>query len=130
MMKYGKDITKEIAAYLENGVNRTDAVVLSGISYETFTVWMKTHPEFSEAIKKAETKCKHRNISIIQKAARKTWQAAAWYLERKYHEEFALKQRHELTGRDGGPIVSAGLDLSKVDDDTLMKLANSKDAIE
>lgn len=102
-MKYGKVITEEIARYLAQGVGRCDSSELSGISFETFTQWMKK-PDFSEAIKKAEASCKHRNIALIQKAALTTWQAAAWWLERKYPNEFALKHKLEHSGDDGGPI--------------------------
>lgn len=91
-MKYGPEKTLEIAQHLREGSNRTDACLLSDISYETFTEWMKK-PEFSEPIKKAEAECKARNIKIIQKAAITTWQAAAWWLERKHHVEFALKNQ-------------------------------------
>lgn len=78
---------------MSNGSNRTDAVALAGISYETFTVWMRERPEFAESIKKAEAVCKQRNITIVQKAAVTTWQAAAWWLERKHPNEFGLKMR-------------------------------------
>lgn len=100
-MKYGPEITEEVARYLKNGNNRTDSVTLSGISYETFTVWMGTKPEFSEAIKRAEAECKARNITIIQKAAIKTWQAAAWYLERRFQDEYAIRQKLELNDERG-----------------------------
>jgi len=97
-MKYNEDIIKEICDNLKIGINRTDTCDLVGISYETFTVWMQK-PEFSERVKKAEIECKKRNISIIQKAAINTWQAAAWWLERKYSEEFALKNLTEHSGK-------------------------------
>lgn len=91
-MKYGPEMTAEIAQLLQNGASRTDACALVSIVYDTFSDWMKK-PEFVEAIKKAEATCKQRNVTIIQKAAIKTWQAAAWWLERKHPEEFALKHR-------------------------------------
>lgn len=97
-MKYGPEITLEISNYLQNGNNRTDSCILAGISYETFTVWMKDKPEFSESVKKAEAHCKARNIAIVQKAALTTWQAACWWLERKHPDEFALKMRNADTG--------------------------------
>ncbi len=61
-MKYGKEITDEICKTLSTGVGRVDSCILADISYETFTVWMRDHAEFSEAIKKAETVCKSRNM--------------------------------------------------------------------
>lgn len=100
MGKYCPEIVSEIAQYLQNGSNRTDAAVLAGINFDTFNEWRKEHPEFSDAIKKAEATCKNRNIAIVQKAAITTWQAAAWWLERKHPEEFALKDRERDKGRD------------------------------
>lgn len=101
-MKYGSEIIVSIATYLRNGNNRTDATTLADISYETFCVWMRERPEFAEAVKKAEAECKGRNIAIIQKAALTSWQAAAWWLERKHSAEFALK-RDDLKSPDDVP---------------------------
>lgn len=92
-MKYGPEITKEICGYLETGSNRTDSCILAGINFDTFRDWFKKFPEFSEAIKKAEVKFKQFNVMMVLKASEKSWQAAAWMLERKFHEEFALKAR-------------------------------------
>lgn len=103
-MKYCKEITEEICTLLSQGMGRVDAASLADINYDTFCQWMKK-PEFSDAIKKAEMKCKQRNIALIQKAALSTWQAAAWWLERKCSEEFALKQKLEHMGKDGAPLT-------------------------
>lgn len=103
-MKYGKAIIDEIEKSLRMGMTQEDAATLAGISEETFYQWKKKKPEFSEAIKKALLICKQRNVGIIQKAAISTWQAAAWYLERRFPLEFALRQRHEVSGPNGGPI--------------------------
>lgn len=97
-MKYCKEITNEICEQLKGGMTRTDTCEFIGIAYETFCQWMKK-PEFSEAIKKAEQKCKGRNIGIIQKAALTTWQAAAWWLERKHKDEYSSKQNLEHSGQ-------------------------------
>lgn len=97
-MKYSQEIIDEICKYLKAGNNQHDSAVLAGISDETFHVWRREKPEFSEALKKAEYECKARNIAFIQKAAEKSWQASAWYLERKYNDEFALKQINEVNG--------------------------------
>ena len=100
-MKYTPEITAAICKNLNNGNNRTDTCVLVGICYDTFIEWQKK-PEFTEAIKKAEAECKSRNIQIIQKAAITTWQAAAWWLERKYKDEYALKT--EFAGDKKNPL--------------------------
>ena len=120
-MKYSQEITEEICKYLRAGNSQKDSAILSGITEETFYDWQRPesdqyHPEFSESLKKAELECKARNIALIQKAAEKSWQAAAWSLERKYNNEYALKQINELYGKDGEPIklnLIGGADISE-----------------
>ena len=104
MAKYSSEMTADICKWLRAGSSQRDSAVLAGISEDTFYTWIKEKPEFSEAIKKAEQECKARNIAIIQKAGEKSWQAAAWYLERKYHNEFALKNVTQLVGPDDKEI--------------------------
>ncbi len=90
-MKYGPEKTREICELLERGNFRTNACSLVKISYETFTEWMQK-PEFSEAVKAAESKCVDYHLDVIQKAAKKDWRASAWYLERRVSEYFADKK--------------------------------------
>jgi hypothetical protein len=94
-------MTQEICKHLAAGMGRVDSCILSDIHYDTFCEWMK-RAEFSEAIKKAEASCKERNIALIQRAATKSWQAAAWTLERKYPMEFGIKMAH--SNADGTPL--------------------------
>jgi hypothetical protein len=93
LTKYGPEMTQEICKHLSAGMGRVDSCILADIHYDTFCEWMK-RAEFSEAIKKAETSCKERNLVLIQRAAPKSWQAAAWLLERKYPSEFAQRVAH------------------------------------
>lgn len=102
-MKYTKEIINQICDELRLGQTREDACAYVGIHKDTFYDWLKKKSEFSDAVLKAETECKRRCIGIIQKASITTWQAAAWWLERKYKNEFSL--RSELTGSDGGNPV-------------------------
>lgn len=84
---------------------------------------------FAEAVEKAEAEAEAAAIMRIQKAARggseiKTevikkpdgtettrttlqepqWTADAWFLERKFHMDWARRDRAEVTGKDGGAI--------------------------
>ena len=45
--------------------------------------------EFAEALEKAQGGFIDANLRIIRKAAKKTWQAAAWLLERTRPQEFS-----------------------------------------
>ena len=56
-----------------------------------------------DRITKAQADAIVRNVAIIQKAAGDgTWQAAAWWLERTQHRDYA--RRTILTGNDDGPV--------------------------
>lgn len=97
--KYNDETILIIYKALREGMSRRDACIAAGISEDTFANWLRDKSYFSENIvKKAEYELKHRNIQIIQKAARVTWQAAAWWLERKHKDEFSLKTETELSG--------------------------------
>jgi hypothetical protein len=103
--KFCPEIVEEICKYLREGSTNKEAFLLAGISHETFYKWLKTHPEFDEATKKAEIECKHAHIKNIKAAGITSWQSSAWWLERKYPMEFALKSRLEHTGADGQPLT-------------------------
>ena len=92
MAKYNQKIIREICKHISEGCSNKDAASLVAISEETFYSWQKSKPEFSESIKKAQASRKQHLIRLIFKAAEKQWQAAAWYLERVYPEEFAVKR--------------------------------------
>ena len=100
-MKYSLETTKQICHNIsEKLMGRAQAAQAAGVmSYDTIWRWMKTKSEFSEAIKKAERekyqKAKEVATMAIFRAMETHWQAAAWYLERKYPEEFARKQIFE-----------------------------------
>ena len=101
-------ICQAIRAGNYNGV----AANYAGIGESTFYLWMaqgeqaKSGPklEFLEAIKKAESDAETRNVALIETAANQSWQAAAWWLERKHNERWGRKERQEVTGEKGGPI--------------------------
>lgn len=103
---------------LRAGNTRRTAAEYGGITVTTFCDWVNRFPEFSEAVKKAEADCVAAMVAVIKRAAtgypvKKTvtktrevggvaetettvteyiehsWQAAAWYLERRIPEDFA-----------------------------------------
>ncbi len=60
--------------------------------------------EFLESIKKAKAKAVIRNVLIIQTAAKKTWQAAAWWLERSHHKDWGIKKQIGGIGEEPLPV--------------------------
>lgn len=114
--KYSPEMVQEICKYLRAGNSQKDSALLAGLAVSTFYDWQrekesdgKPNPsykvDFVEALKKAEVECKARNIAIIQQAGVKQWQAAAWWLERKYNNEFALKNIFEHGNKDDKPLM-------------------------
>ncbi len=108
-MKFSKERVEEICSYIAQGLSQKDAVTLSGISESVFYLWKSDHPDnplsekqrmdFLESLKRAESENKKHHIDIIRQASEKSWQASAWWLERRYKEEFAVRSEH--TGKDG-----------------------------
>lgn len=97
IMKYTPETVQRITAAITELKGRVQASKEAGISYDTFCRWMKEKSDFSEAIKKAEDQArvsgKEFAIMCIFKAMQEgKWQAAAWLLERKFKEEYALRQ--------------------------------------
>ena len=62
------------------------------VSHTTFQRWREMDPTFQAAVRKAEAGAIMRNVAVIQEASKKHWQAAAWWLERHYPEDWALRQ--------------------------------------
>jgi len=87
---------------LRAGNTRRASCSYAGIDQDTLIRWINRFPDFAEAVEKAESDAEIRNVAIIQKAASDTWQAAAWWLERRRSADY--RQRHEVAGPDGGPL--------------------------
>lgn len=88
-----KFVHDRLAEALRTGNTRIDAARYAGIGYTTFKNWMvrgrageKPYAAFLSSMEKAEADAVIRNVAIIQKAAGVSWQAAAWWLERKFPE--------------------------------------------
>ena len=111
-MKYCPEIVEKICNSLENLSGRVKAAEAAGICYDTFLEWMNK-PEFSESVKRAENKAnekiKSKAIMKIVSAMDDQWTAAAWMLERKWHNEYG-RQHLQVDGDihisgDGGKIA-------------------------
>lgn len=93
--KYSKEILEALCKWIRSGNTYKDACMIEGISYQTFNEWRNAKPEFSDAIKKAEAMCKAVRIALVLKAGQKSWQAAAWYLERRFPEEYGRPKQSD-----------------------------------
>jgi hypothetical protein len=100
--KYTPEVVERICYSLSQGNTRTTAATCAGISMETFAVYVREFPEFSDAIKRAEEQAIEHYVNVIHTASTQTWQAAAWYLERRRKEDFGKQDKVDITtnGKD------------------------------
>lgn len=116
--KLNPEMQEKICQLLKAGNTFRTACEVAGIGETTGQEWRargenrhsaragdEIFARFAKATRKAEEEAAARNVALIQKAAAAgTWQAAAWWLERKFPSEWARIDRHEHTGPRGGPI--------------------------
>lgn len=92
--KYTPERVKSILSDLAAGIPKQHAAIRAGVSDQTLLNWEHKYPEFAAGIRKAEADAVARNVALIQRAAQDgTWQAAAWWLERRHPEEFGRRDR-------------------------------------
>ena len=112
------EIIKEITDAVRVGCYDYIAAQAAGIDPRAFVNWMnwgeagkEPYVQVYESVKKARGEMERRNLTIITKASDKSWQAAAWLLERTSPERFGVRGKYEHTGKDGGPLHMTITDL-------------------
>jgi hypothetical protein len=108
-------IQQDVVVSLLAGNFANTAAKYAGLHPATFWRYMKLgseaesgpYREFYDAVTKAESESEVRAVALLRKHAEKQFQAAAWWLERKYPKRWGRKERLELTGSGGGPVQVA-----------------------
>jgi transposase len=100
--KLTDEIRKSILDDLATGNTQACAAARAGISARTLRRWLaagragrQPFVSFLSAVKKAEQDAQAFCVRTILTASKKSWQAAAWFLERRYPAEFG-NNRAEL----------------------------------
>jgi len=106
----------EAAKMARAGMTREHTARALGLSPSTYYRWLElgeNSPEGTlerslyDTIVKAEGEAIARNIAVIQKAAQDgVWQAAAWFLERRYPNDYARKERLDIQERKNVKYVA------------------------
>ncbi len=100
--KVTPEVEKQIYGILSTGGSLKDAADYLEINASTIRRHKAACPRFARGVMKAVKSGKIRLIQKVCKSA--AWQAAAWMLERRFGEEFGRKDKHELTGKNGGAV--------------------------
>jgi hypothetical protein len=115
--KYTPETVAVILEALGKGATHELACQAGGISHQTFAEWMRLYPEFLDGIKRVEAKTAQRWLDHIEAAAPKEWQAAAWLLERRYHQAYSRRTIDKAV-----QVQLTADDLSKMTDEQLDEL--------
>ncbi len=90
------EVETAILNALRVGNTRTDSALAAGIGIGTLGAWCRQYPQFRADVERAEAEARLRFVGIIATAARTSWQAAAWFLERRVPEYWARRERVEV----------------------------------
>lgn len=123
--KYNPERGERILSALNAGNTRKAASAYGGIDPTTFSRWMDWGEEgrepfdvFCAAVKKAEADAEVRMVATIIKASQETWQAAAWWLERRRTEDYGRTLRTDnvtiIKGDADAPVVVTEATSSKL----------------
>jgi hypothetical protein len=111
---YLEEFAERVETFCADGYSLTAFAGEIGVARSTINEWMAAHQEFSEAVSRAKAKrarwWEDRAREIALKGG-PGGQATMVIFGLKNHapEDYQEVSRRELTGRDGGPIETAGL---------------------
>jgi len=127
-----EDMIKELCRYLREGTTIKTAATLAGVSESGYHRWQKRgreeiervaesprrsvrkseriYVDFVKCTTRARRKAIRKRVENVRNAGEEDWRAAAWMLERMDSESWTKKQRHEVSGPDGGPVSFAWYD--------------------
>lgn len=100
--KLTPELAEEAVKLVKGGASNADVIAWLGVSETSFYKWLRepqnrAQRELAQGMKKAETERKLWHLQKIHKAADNgDWKASAWYLERRYPDEYAQTRR--ITG--------------------------------
>lgn len=123
--KLTPEVQERIVTVIRDGNTRAAAALYAGIGETTLYRWLQTGGrsrngskcrELWEAVKKAENATELESVLIIRTAAQKSWQAAAWWLERRRHGDWARRDTLDVNFRQEAERVAKelGLDVEAV----------------
>lgn len=115
-------MTKALCDALMAGNTVRNSCALAGIDETTYYRYRQEGKraeegsplwEFCQSVKKALADAEHRNVLVIQTAAKKNWQASAWFLERRYPKEWGRNDRLKVGSDEDNPLIVGTLPLTE-----------------
>jgi transposase len=104
----------KVLTCLRGGAYLETAAAMAGVHRDTLRIWLikgaerpnTPYGEFARDAEKAMAESELRDLTLIGTAAQTQWTAAAWRLERRFPERYALRTKVDNThaSPDGGPV--------------------------
>jgi hypothetical protein len=114
--KFTDQRVQRLLAAIRAGNTTRAACHYAGIGVQTLADWQRQHRDFREALEKAEADAEVRMVAEIVQAVRGgTWQAAAWWLERRRADDYGRRDRVDVELRLQLKRLAAELELSEQD---------------
>lgn len=113
--KLTKELASKIAKHVEEWLPVEKACLLCDIPERYYYRWKEygerdekggkesIFTRFCQEVKKAQAKAESEALKSIR-LAENNWQARAWLLERRHHEQYGRRVVNEMVGKDGGAI--------------------------
>ncbi len=101
--KLTPELAEMIAAALRHGASRTGAAAAAGISVSTFMAWLAkgrdsksgAYRHLTELVDISEGQAQAQAAQNIFEASKRDWRAAAWWLDRRHRDDWALRISRE-----------------------------------
>jgi hypothetical protein len=97
-----------ICRYIEQGESASEACRLELVGYRSFRQHVKRNPKYQYRLKQAEEQreqfLREYHIANVRKHAPRNVLASLWWLERRYPNEFALRNVHRVENSSDQPI--------------------------
>lgn len=110
------DRQERVIQALRLGNTRKASATAGSVTFPTFLAQIKRDPEFAAAVQAAEDEAERSALQTIRDAMPDTWQAAAWWLERRRPQQYGKQERLTL-------LRDLAKDAEKLSDEELALLA-------
>jgi hypothetical protein len=101
--KFEPAVTETILQSIRDGNPRSVAAAAAGVGKSTLMAWLalgrgngpadEAFRVFLDDVKRADAEAVAAFVAVIRQAAPASWQAAAWWLERHYPDQFGSQRR-------------------------------------
>jgi hypothetical protein len=101
-------VEAKILEAIRAGNTRRAAAAYAGVDEETLARWLRDTRKmaFMDSFKKAEADAEVLHVASIAQASKDgSWQASAWWLERRRHQDWRKREEIKLTGSEEEPVV-------------------------